>query len=531
MASRKAITTNQRIILRQYARENQDIRQSELREWFEMEFGQKISQSSISESLSSKFSSLDNTEDVRQPESKRRRVSQYPELEEALYKWLKESQTQPLGLLSDSKLREHAVRIWGQLYPEKEVPTFSTGWAFGFRKRCGIIHQRFGGYVTKTNRLIIVDQPEVIDALVKEYPRGDIYSCEQTRLFWKHTPDHTLDENPASAAPEETPNGKRAISSAHISTLLCCNGDATDKLVPWVVGHVTRPRCFDAANVQPHALACRWKAGPDASPTVDTMKEWFVDFDAHVAQRGRKVILIMQDLGPARAAVQVLTQLLMLKKLTVCFVSSDPAAQIRPFQHGLLSCFKAYYRRRWLQYMVDEYDQGRQPEQTMNVLKAIRWVRWAWSEVSHGIIAVSWHAAGLAKPPVALGQDASANKGAEAAAMAEITALVSELFQKGRINSILPIENFVNPQGENVHAAGPDEGISNVSEKDGDKEDCYEIGELVEKISVITQKEALAHIEALFLYEEQQKDGTGKGIEILSKYESYVSQRCHKELQ
>jgi len=82
MPPRHTITAEQKVALRAQRKISPNQSNLELRKWFEATFNQRITPSSVSEILSSRFNSLDH-----QPhhlKQNRRRVQAWPDLENAL---------------------------------------------------------------------------------------------------------------------------------------------------------------------------------------------------------------------------------------------------------------------------------------------------------------------------------------------------------------------------------------------------------------------------------------------------------------
>jgi len=518
MPPRQAITTKQRIALRKYAFEHPHLRQSQLRQWFESTFSHKISQSTISESLSAKFKSLDTVEEVYQPH-KRRRLQDHPQLEQALFLWHQKVEVDiPI---SDGVLREKAIRLWGLMYPDTIVPTFSNGWLSGFKKRYNIRQQIRHGEAGSLNLSAIAEQLRAVQSLVQQYHPSDVYNCDETGLFWKHTPDRGL-------ATQQRSGTKK--NKARITAHFCCNSDGSDKIRPWFIGHALKPRCFGAANVHFSSLDCVWKSNSNAWMTTPIMAEWLLAFDRHVASKGRKVLLLMDNFSAHEAATNLLAESNSLCNTIICFLPPNSTSKTQPLDQGIINSFKAHYRRRWLQYMVDEFDEGLQPLRTMNVLKAIRWSIQSWSDISAATIANCWRHAGLTNQPpqVPLSQ--------EIAPAVEVTNLIDQLVRQQRIHTVIAIESFLNPQDEEVTdipQGNLEEDIAAqfMTQLPQEEEHRYESDEDNEEVPIITHKEALYLIQRLSLYEEQQEHGQHSLLSTLSAHQMEVKQRRQRGLQ
>jgi hypothetical protein len=139
---RHSLTLDQRRALRRWAN-SQTIRPSHKAciEWFFAQYGQQISQSTVSHSLSPKYSRLDG--DNPQLSGSRLRFGNWPDVEKLVLLWYQQVQAagrQP----TNEELGEKAKSIFSQLprYKEESPPEFSPGWIHRFKKRYGLLIRR-----------------------------------------------------------------------------------------------------------------------------------------------------------------------------------------------------------------------------------------------------------------------------------------------------------------------------------------------------------------------------------------------------
>lgn len=139
---RHSLTLDQRRALRRWAN-SQTIRPSHKAciEWFYAQYGQQISQSTVSHSLSPKYSRLDG--DNPQLSGSRLRFGNWPDVEKLVLLWYQQVQAsgrQP----TNEELGEKAKSIFSQLprYKEENPPEFSPGWIHRFKKRYGLLIRR-----------------------------------------------------------------------------------------------------------------------------------------------------------------------------------------------------------------------------------------------------------------------------------------------------------------------------------------------------------------------------------------------------
>lgn len=133
---RYAISTAQKLAIRNKKHQNPTWTQAQLAAWFEEEFGQPIRQSSVSDALSNRYVHLHES---TVSDRKKFRNARFPELEAALYEWYTSDETEkPVG---GEALMAKAQEIWASLASfsaSAEGPKFSNGWLTGFKKRYGI---------------------------------------------------------------------------------------------------------------------------------------------------------------------------------------------------------------------------------------------------------------------------------------------------------------------------------------------------------------------------------------------------------
>lgn len=139
---RHSLTLDQRRALRRWAI-SQPARPSHKTciDWFYSQYGQMISQSTVSHSLSPKYSRLDG--DNPQLSGSRLRFGNWPDVEKLVLLWYQQVQAsgrQP----TNEELGEKAKSIFTQLprYKDEAPPEFSPGWIHRFKKRYGLLIRR-----------------------------------------------------------------------------------------------------------------------------------------------------------------------------------------------------------------------------------------------------------------------------------------------------------------------------------------------------------------------------------------------------
>ncbi|KAI0996266.1 hypothetical protein K3495_g11913 [Podosphaera aphanis] len=130
--------------------------------------------------------------------------------------------------------------------------------------------------------------------------------------------------------------------------------------------------------------------------------------------------------------------------VTVCWLPPNSTSRTQPLDQGIIRAFKASYRKRWLEFMLDEYERERNPLQTVNVLKAIRWSIQAWNSVTELTIKNCWSKTKI------LHIEHQPTFDLQAAEEARVLRLVAQLEQEGRIQHAMSIDNLLNSDAEVV---------------------------------------------------------------------------------
>ena len=157
--------------------------------------------------------------------------------------------------------------------------------------------------------------------------------------------------------------------------------------------------------------------------------------------QGRKVLLLMDNFSGHELAVQLVGGVQGLSNVRIAWLPPNTTSEWQPMDQGIIASFKLQYRRQWVAFMVREYNADKNPQKTVNLLKAIQWTRVAWEQsVTPTTIRKCWVKSTLIK---LLEEPAEDNQAAE---RAELQAQIAQL----PIENPLPLNEFLNPNDETV---------------------------------------------------------------------------------
>ncbi|KAF2149244.1 CenpB-DNA-bind-domain-containing protein [Myriangium duriaei CBS 260.36] len=143
---RRSITNAQRLALRNKRREDPDIPQKQLCQWFEAHFNQPIKQSTVSDCLSPRYAELDSLspDALNRPDQRKRRRENFPQVEDDVYQWFSQREADGIATTGE-QLQARAREVWTNLafaHGWENMPKFSNGWLENFRDRHGMKKRR-----------------------------------------------------------------------------------------------------------------------------------------------------------------------------------------------------------------------------------------------------------------------------------------------------------------------------------------------------------------------------------------------------
>ncbi|KAJ5111402.1 mariner-Tc1 transposon family protein [Penicillium argentinense] len=504
MPRRTAIPISQKIALRAQRQLQPKASNIELARWFKETFQHPIALSSVSEILSSRYKCLDNHLSLHQTNSKRIRIEFWPDLEKALFQWVQQAEGQII--ISQEVIREKARFFWAKIpsYQGKDMPSFSNGWLAGFQSRRSIrAYKQHGeeGSVPETASQAM----RPIQQLLSTFQPNDIYNCDETSLFWKQVPDRSL-------STRSIPGKKK--EKARISVLFCCNADGSERLPPCFIGTAKKPRAFTAAGINIENFNCQWYSNRKAWMSGQIFEGWLRWFDNTMS--GRKVVLLLDHISAHKAAFEQIDEgPSPLKNTLVIWLPPNSTSHFQPLDQGIIRTWKAYWKRRWVRFILEEYEEGRDPSRSMHVLHAVRWGIEAWEfDLSSKTIQRCFNKA-LRSEQIQLSEINPI--------ISDITRDFQELQHSSRIRDPMDIDDFINPNDEvvqdNIHEI--DDLILSQFQPEIEQEE----DEIIQELPSISIKEAIDALERLRLYEEQQPRGSSSFLRELYKHERVVKGR------
>ncbi|UYV64354.1 hypothetical protein LAZ67_3000369 [Cordylochernes scorpioides] len=262
---------------------------------------------------------------------KRDRGGEFPEIEEALFRWIRQANAMKLAI-NGNILKEKAILL--ALKMGQDNFEASNGWLEKFKARRNIAFKRLHGEAGSVDANSVATwKGEIIPSLLAKYSPQDIFNADETGLFYKLLPNQTM-----TIRGEKCEGGKK--SKERITVLVCCNMDGSEKLPLLYIGKYRRPRCFHGMNIPSnyHFNKKAWMTGA-------IFTDWLKKLDQIFKRRERKILLIL-DNCPAHQIPE------RLQNIEIRFLPALTTSALQPCDMGIIKALKDQYRKRMITYLL-----------------------------------------------------------------------------------------------------------------------------------------------------------------------------------
>jgi hypothetical protein len=521
---RKGVTDSERATLRKRYKEHPST-QSDLINWFRQETGHKLDQGQVSRILSSKYDYIDNLDKKKDRlalQSQRLSAGEWPELEAALFEWQQRMQRRKAVITGDI-LKEQATKLWKALpqYQGKEQPKFSNGWLDGFQRRFNIKEYVNHGEAASAeiDKPDAIEQMEKVRLLVIKYDPDDVLNMDETGLFWKLTPDRTLATKAGSG-------GKKSKDRVTLVFTVSASGK---KQWVWCIAKSKNPRCFK--NINRKLLRIIYRHNKTKWMTGLIMEEYLRWLNNKMRGEGRKVLLLLDNFSGHELGVQLVGGKQGLANVRIEWLPPNTTSHWQPLDQGIIASFKLQYRRQWISYMIRQYENNKDPNKTVNLLKAIQWIRVAWDIVSPVTIQKCWWKSTIIQKLEDQPEEDIATQDQQ-----DRDELGAQIAQLPSITEPLSVDEFIQLGSEvieeDAEVAEESEIFEQVVERYGiaeeDTIDSAEDAAIGEEELDIPVSEAIKPLEILKLFEIRQEDGSEVLLRALDQADQRYLAKKHE---
>lgn len=304
-----------------------------------------------------------------QPQRKRMRFSEYPDIEQALLYWLRDiramDQPPPLSLLF---LMQQADRF--------AVRFGHTDW------KCtrGFVHRFCGRYNILSKKVCgeALDCPDtetfITDTLLpllQDYHPDNVYNADETAFVFKMMPQRMY------AFKREKVQGG-STSKDRLTLMLCCNMTGSHKVKPMVIGKAKCPAILKRYNLTTKDLPVDYYHNTKGWMTGPIFHEWLSKWNLKLVRQQRKILLLI-DNAPSHIVQDY-------SNIRVQFLPPNTTSKLQPLNQGIIRSVKCSYRRMlaelYLQGIENKEDAKQIIKQKFNFKNACDMVDKAWKKVS-----------------------------------------------------------------------------------------------------------------------------------------------------
>lgn len=395
-----SLTLEQKHDLIQYRDLNPQLNFRQLADYAADKFGKRPSKSVLSNLFKHKKAAVtEAAKHNRERKLTRQRKALYPELEDALARWIHDTEIRQ-GRLDDQSIISRAKLLaqrsdsdaWKSYVETPAKFSFSQNWLLRFKKDRGIHCVALHGEAASADQNGVALAQTALPSILKYFDHDHIYNMDETGLQYRQLPGRSL-----SAAHHRTGTKQ---PSGRVTVALCCNASGTHKLKPFVIGNAKKPRCFHpadpfvASHVHWNHNKCAWMNSELFE--LFLKKFWAATRDLH----GEIPICLLMDNAPAHK-IPIGCQRLELfglrgftyNNIHVIFLPPNTSSVIQPLDQGIIRALKARFRKCQSDYVLSQLDQHPDLLATqckIDVRQALTWLCGAWDDISKQTINHCW---------------------------------------------------------------------------------------------------------------------------------------------
>jgi hypothetical protein len=245
----------------------------------------------------------------------------------------------------------------------------SNGWLQKFKERHQISYKSTHRVSDSVKQCIVTEWFDKVKELINGYNKCDIYNCDETGLFYRITPEKTM-----NFINETCSEGN--LSKERLTVMLCTNiiGDFEK---PLIIGKIGKHTYFKDINMDD--LGIIWKSNTKAWMTRDIMTEWLLDLDFRMTQAKRNIILFLDN----ASSHPLLSN---LQSVKLMFFPQYISSFHQPLYQGIFQNFKILYRKYLLRHLQITLNNSSESMKKINVLNAIIWIKSAINDIKRSTV-------------------------------------------------------------------------------------------------------------------------------------------------
>ena len=346
------------------------------------------------------------------------------------------------------------------------------------KARHGICGRALSGDAAGVEKVVLENWEEDFPRIIGSYKPEDIYSLDETGLYFRATTTKSL------VLPKDTAHGIKHDKSR--LTLMVCTSMLGEKEKLLLIWKSEKQRALKGADMS--KLPVVYKAQRKAWMTGHIFCTWMKVFDNRIHNSGRKILSFMDN-----ASVHKASDELSLKAVQLVYFPRNTTSCTQPLDAGVIQSLKLLYRKQvhehLLTHMVNIDSNNKpngDPYKIITIALAIVWASRAWNQLNARTISKCFAKCGFGVAPVVPELPMIINP-------EEIQIQTEENDECGIFPPVISPEELFEEalnnvtQGQNAHDL--DCGI-----------ECDSEGDLSEVFPIPTSKAALEAIQVLQMY-------------------------------
>ena len=263
--------------------------------------------------------------------------------------------------------------------------TASDGWLWRFGQRHGIRQLTLQGEKLSADWLAAENFIASFEDIIEngQYTLNQIFNCDETVLYYKLLPRKSL-----VSGMEKSADGRK-LQKERITINACSNASGSIKLPLFFIGKFKKPRCFK--NVSKDKLSVIYASQKNAWMTASLFSTWFQNDFVPVVQKELvklgvepKAILLLDNCSAHPNADELVST---DGKIKAVFLPPNVTSLIQPMDQGILEALKRHYRRKLLEELLFQDDEG---ISIVEYLKSTDIVAASWDEIAPMSLQLSW---------------------------------------------------------------------------------------------------------------------------------------------
>ncbi len=215
-----------------------------------------------------------------------------------------------------------------------------------------------------------------------------------------------------------------------------------------------------------------------------------------------------------------------LTNIQILFIPANTTSKLQPLDNGIICAIKMRYRRKFVKYLIDEYENNFLCPKKLDILGAIRLIKDSWDEIESKTIMNCWiHSKLVDKPQNNIESEIDNNS--------ELISDLEDLIIQLNVSNPIPVDEYISFPEETAIEEINDDSILEMF--NNDEESDIEMLDDSEEVPVITANQAFIAIndatKILVPFLEQQNCDMESALTNLKQLRDQICHMKQKNLK